>query len=105
GFVVLVQHEGTGVLRGRAALPLALLGGAVTFLVITGLYRSGRENGLALVLEGFGPERARAPRYLHIVAALTLPAIALAADALVRRWRAALIGVVIFFLGALPRTL
>jgi hypothetical protein len=64
-------------LRRRAAAPAALLSGAVIFLAVAGL-------GRASVL---GPELARSSRYLHIVAALSLPCIAVAADAFVRRGR------------------
>ncbi len=46
-------------LRGQRGGPVALLGGAVTFLAITALYRSGTENGLAVLYKGFGPEHAR----------------------------------------------
>jgi hypothetical protein len=69
-------------LRQRAAAPAALLVGAVVFLAIAGLGR----------VSFFGPEFARTSRYLHVVAALCLPAIAVAADAFLRRWRA--VGVV-----------
>jgi hypothetical protein len=56
----------------------ALLVGAVLFLVVSGAGRAA----------GFGPEFARASRYLHLVAAMTIPALAVAADALTtrRRW-------------------
>ena len=64
-------------LRRRAAAPGALLVGSVFFLGIAGV-------GRASVL---GPETARAGRYLHVVAALALPAIGVAVDALMRRSR------------------
>jgi hypothetical protein len=60
----------------RAAAPAAMLVGSVIFLTVTGIGR-----GI------FGPDAARAGRYLHLVTALSLPAIAVAADALVRRSR------------------
>ena len=65
-------------LRRRAAAPAALLVGAIVFLVITGL---GRATSAA------GPESARASRYVHLVVAMVLPAVAVAADAVARRWR------------------
>jgi hypothetical protein len=65
-----------GRLQKTAAAPAALLVGAVVFLVIAGLGRAS-----------FGPDFARTSRYLHVVAALSLPAIAVAADAFTRRWR------------------
>jgi hypothetical protein len=69
--------------RSRAAMPLALLAGAVIFLGITGYGRAGQ----LLFFGGSGPEHARDSRYVYLVAAMTLPAIALAADAIIRRWR------------------
>ena len=73
-------------LRRRAAAPAALLVGAVVFLAVAGLGRASI----------FGPQFARSGRYLHVVAALSLPAVAVAADAFMRRWRA--VGVVAFAL-------
>jgi len=58
-----------------AAAPAALLIGAFIFLAITGF--------------GRGPEIVRASRFTYVVAALSLPAIAVAADAIMRRWRVA----------------
>jgi hypothetical protein len=69
--------------RHRLAAPLALLAGAVIFLVITG---SGRAGSILFVPVG-GPENARASRYVYIVVALALPAIAVAGEAIIRRWR------------------
>lgn len=63
--------------RRRAGAPAALLAGALVFLVIGGLGRAAT----------FGSELARSGRYVHVVAALTLPTLAVAADALTRRWR------------------
>src|SRR5262249_19666480 len=71
-------------LRRKTAMPAALLVGAIAFLAITGWGRSGQGNGPAIV---FGPEHARVSRYLHVVAALLLPALAVAACALMRQWR------------------
>jgi hypothetical protein len=63
-------------LRRRAAAPGALLIGGVVFAAITAIGRWGP-----------GAAFARQSRYLYIGAVLTLPALAVAADALVRRWR------------------
>jgi hypothetical protein len=60
-------------LRRRAAPPAALLIGAFVFIVISG---SGR-----------GVDVADATRFTHIFATLSLPAIAVAADAVMVRWR------------------
>jgi hypothetical protein len=65
---------------------VALLVGAVVFLVLTGTARSGSGTG---VLHGVGPEHARAGRYAYVVAAMTLPALALAVDAIIGRWHVA----------------
>jgi hypothetical protein len=64
-------------LRRRAAAPGALLLGLFVFLLSSGAWRVGF----------LGPESAGASRYLHPGAALVLPALAVAADAVVRRWR------------------
>jgi hypothetical protein len=61
--------------RRRAAIPFALLVGGLSLLVITGLGRAG--------LSSFQEKS----RYLHITAALVLPALAVAAEAVMRRWR------------------
>ncbi len=80
--------------RTRAAVPGALIVGAVVFLVISSL---GRSSGI------WAPERAS--RYLHVVAALSLPALAVAADAVVRRWRMLAPAVLVLFLIGIPGNL
>jgi hypothetical protein len=70
-------------LRDRFAEPLALLAGAAIFLVITGYGRAGK----LFFNPGGGPENARASRYVYLVAAMVLPALAVAADSIIRRWR------------------
>jgi hypothetical protein len=64
-------------LRRQAAAPAALLIGAVVFVLFTAIGRAAN----------FAPASAESSRYVGIVAALTLPALAVAADALARRWR------------------
>jgi hypothetical protein len=66
-------------LRVEASAPLAMLAGAVAFLVISGIARAGT----------FGTQSAGEPRYYTFVVALGLPALILAADAVWRRWRVA----------------
>jgi hypothetical protein len=61
--------------RTRASLPVALLLGTLGFTVTTGLQRAT-----------WGPPAQT--RYLYIVAFLMLPVLAVAADALIVRWRA-----------------
>lgn len=63
----------------RAAPAAALLVCALLFLVMAGSQRQ--------VFHQFNLSSARFPRYLHIFVAMVLPAIAIAADAIVRRWR------------------
>jgi hypothetical protein len=58
------------------SMPAALLLGMIVFLLITGIGRSHE-----------GAEHARASRYLGVQAALAIPALALGASGLVRRWR------------------
>jgi hypothetical protein len=69
-------------LRQQAAAPGALLVGCLVFFVITA-------TGRAVDMFPLGPETARAPRYVHLAAAMILPALAVATDAVARRWRLA----------------
>ena len=62
--------------RRHASVPLAMLAGLVIFLTITGL---GRWY--------LGSDYAQSSRYLYLTAAFALPATALGADAIVKRWR------------------
>jgi len=101
GLVVAIRAAGPGAVRGRLALPLALLAGAFLFLLVTGLVRSGQPVTLA-GKHGTGPERARLSRYVYLVAALSLPALAIAADAMARRWRALTIPIVVLLLIGVP---
>jgi hypothetical protein len=64
--------------RKIAAAPAALGLGAFVFVLISA---SGRV--------GFAPGIERSSRYVHVVCVLLLPAVAVAADAVMRRWRAA----------------
>jgi hypothetical protein len=74
-----MQHDRDEASR-RAAAPAALAVGALAFLLLTGLVRASM----------FGPENARASRFVYLVAALALPVLALAAESLVTRSRALL---------------
>jgi hypothetical protein len=62
--------------RARLAMPTAMLVGAFAFELLTGLNRSV-----------FGVRFATSSRYMHITAALLIPALGVAANALYRRWR------------------
>jgi hypothetical protein len=77
GLALALTTEAPRALLARIAAPLALFGGSLAFAVMTAYGRSWR-----------GEEAARASRYLHITVALTLPLLAVAADALIRRRRA-----------------
>ncbi len=66
--------------RQQLAAPVALLAGSLVFLVITGIGRGSPASGI-VGMAGFPS------RYLHVEAALMLPAFALAADAIIQRWR------------------
>ena len=77
--------------RAQLAAPVALLVGSVVFLTITA---TGR-----LVL---GAGTATSSRYVYIVAALTLPALAVAADALTTRWQWFLPVAIVLFLVGVP---
>jgi hypothetical protein len=101
GLVIAIRVAGVDAVRGRLALPLALLAGAFLFLLVTGLVRSGQPVTLA-GKQGTGPERARLSRYVYLVAALSLPALAIAADAIARRWRVLTIPVVVLLLVGVP---
>ena len=96
GLVLTFAPREHATLHGRAAAPVALLAGAAVFLVVTALFRAG-QGGALVFFRGLGkngPDRARLSRYVYIVAALALPAIALAAQAIIHRWRQAIIVVV-----------
>ena len=72
---------------GSSALPVALLAGGLLFLAVTGVLRSG-QGALLFLASGTGPERARDSRYVYVIAAMLLPTLAVAADALIRfKWQ------------------
>jgi hypothetical protein len=78
-----------------------LLVGAIVFLVVTGLARSGQSGPLANAI-GTGPARARQSRYVYLIAAMALPALALAVDAIVRARRRLAIPVVALLVVGVP---
>jgi len=78
-------------LRRRASIPAAMFIGTIVFSIFTA---EGRWIS--------GAQFARSSRYVHIGAALSLPAIAVAIDAIARRWRAIGIGAVALLLVAIP---
>lgn len=96
-----LRDLGLGAVRGRLALPAALLVGAVVFLLVTGLVRSGQAGPIAGSVS-VGPGRARQSRYVYLIVAMALPALALAADAVARRRRLFAIPVVMILLVGVP---
>ena len=78
------------------AAPLALLVGAVVFALVTGAGRGAPPAGIATA------QVAAKSRYLHIIAALSIPALAVAADAVIRRWRFAAPVVLVALLIGVP---
>lgn len=64
-------------LRQRASNPLALLVGGVLFIAVAGWGRAW----------AFGADFAGRSRYMHALAVMTLPALAVAVEAIYRRWR------------------
>jgi hypothetical protein len=70
-----IAHRRSGTLS-RLAAPVALMAGSAVFLAVTA---SGR-----LFL---GIDAARSSRYVYLIAAMTIPALAVAANALASRWR------------------
>jgi hypothetical protein len=101
GLAWVFREQGVRALRGRLAVPAALVLGAIVFLLVTGLVRSGQPGPLAVAV-GVGPARARQSRYVYLVVALALPALALAADAVARRRRWLAIPVVGLLLVGVP---
>ncbi len=78
GFVMLWDRGDPTDLRVRLAAPLGLLTGAIVFLVVTG---SGRAEWYGAIFA------ADTSRYVYITAALMVPAIGVAAAAVITRWR------------------
>jgi len=79
--------------RRQAAMPLGLLVGALALLLITGFGRAG--------LSTFQEKS----RYLHLDAAMTLPALGVAADAVMRRFRSFTVVVVAVLVVGIPGNL
>ena len=80
--------------RARLAAPSALLAGSLVLLAITAVNRSA-----------FGAGWARQSRYVSLVVAMLLPALAVAADAIATRWRWCLPLAIAVFLVGIPANL
>lgn len=81
-----------GFVDRRRLVPVAFAAATVLFVVVAGFGRSGHLIAHATPAEVLsysrtvGPERGEQSRYLYIIVALLLPALAVGADMLVRRW-------------------
>jgi hypothetical protein len=92
GFAVLVSSKIRPTdLRRRTAASVGLLFGMVTFVGITSWSRAA-----------LGVEFANQPRYFHIIAAMLAPALAIAADAIARRWTVLVPVVMVLLLLGVP---
>ena len=95
GLFMAWRHLGSAEVRRRAAEPASLLGGGLLFLGLVGWSRAWVMEAMAGGLNFEG-------RYVHIAAAMALPAVAVAADAVARRLRALGVIVLLPFLVGLP---
>jgi hypothetical protein len=75
-------------------MPLSLLLAAVAFLAVSGYGRWW-----------ISPNVGNSSRYVHLVAGFSLPALAVAADALTRRWRVALPVAVAVLVSGIPHNI
>lgn len=95
GGLALVAWDGRrspAVLRHRLAIPVAGAVGVVTFFVLTGSTRAVTQ----------GLEFATRGRYAYVAIVLLLPATALSVDAVVRRWPAATLPVLVLLVAGIP---
>ncbi|MCU1467264.1 MAG: hypothetical protein JWM72_3192 [Actinomycetia bacterium] len=99
GLPLAFAQSGKEVFRRQAAVPIALLCGSIIFLAIAG---TGRAGHFTLRLGASGPEYARQSRYVHLVIAMMLPALALAANAILRRSRTVGVAIVLLPLVGVP---
>ena len=74
-----------------AVMPLSLLLAGVLFLFVSGYGRWW-----------IGPSVGNSSRYVHLMAAFSLPALAVAVDALTRRWRPAVVLGVVVLVATIP---
>lgn len=93
GLAVACRGRTRAELARRAAAPFALLVGAGVFLAITSVGRAGL------------PGVTYRSRYVDLTLALVLPALAVAADALTRRWRVLTVPIVAMLLIGVPSNL
>jgi len=104
GFVVAIDREDFVALRRQFAIPLALLAGAAVFLLVTAVVRSGQPPP-AFGTASSGPERARQSRYVYLLAAMVIPILGIAADAIARQWRWLTLPIVALLVAGVPGNL
>jgi len=104
GFVVAIDREDFAALRHQFAVPVALFVGAGVFLVVTAVVRSGQPSPVFGVAD-VGPDRARQSRYVYMLAAMLLPMLAIAADAIAKQWRVLTVPVVALLVVGVPGNL
>jgi hypothetical protein len=88
--------------RKRAAAPVALLAGGLVFIFNTAMIRGQAAIAIKLGIINKASDGARAGRYVYLLAAMTLPALAVAAVAVAKRWRMLTPVVVAAFLVGIP---
>ena len=86
---------GRNLLRSRSVVPAALLLGAFGFVLISGWAR----------VVTYHPVYAKASRYVDIATGMALPAVAVAVDAVIRRWRLAAPLFAALFIAIIPGNL
>jgi hypothetical protein len=94
GIAISIRSYGSTEIRSRFSAPYALLIGAVAFMVITG---SGRADFSLPSGETYASSR-----YIYIVAAMLLPAIAVAASQVILRWSKVWVFVVLVLVLGIP---
>ena len=94
GVVISIRSCGSVEFRNRYAAPYALLIGALAFMVITG---SGRADFSLPSGETYASSR-----YIYIVAAMLMPAIAVAATQVILRWSWSWVFVVLILILGVP---
>ena len=94
GVVVTIRSCRSVELRSRYAAPFSLLIGGVAFMVITGFGRADFSISSA--------ETYASSRYIYIVAAMLMPAIAVAASQVILRWSRAWPFVIVILVLGIP---
>lgn len=91
GLVLIARSTDRREWRGRGSVPIAMLAFGPVFFMLTA---EGRWP--------FGAEMARSSRYLYVGAVMLLPALAVASDAIVRRWHGTTLVLVAVLLVGVP---